>query len=132
VVTESTAQYWKPVWGALERCWKPICEKREGAGRMSGKLTSGASLVPSWSTRAQARLPRWRAFSEAAGIAGAKLELRAGYRATPVADTPRTHSINERVKRSVCRINWRRCWKKPTLSCPVWFRTCSVPAHDGC
>ena len=32
VVTESTAQYWKPVWGALERYWKPSCEKREGAG----------------------------------------------------------------------------------------------------
>ena len=23
VVMESTAQYWKPVWGALERYWKP-------------------------------------------------------------------------------------------------------------
>ena len=38
VVMESTAQYWKPVWGALERYWKPSCEKREGAGRMSGTL----------------------------------------------------------------------------------------------
>jgi len=33
VVMESTAQYWKPVWGALERYWKPIREKREGASR---------------------------------------------------------------------------------------------------
>lgn len=38
VVMESTAQYWKPVWGALERYWKPSCQKREGAGRMSGTL----------------------------------------------------------------------------------------------
>src|SRR6266480_3162676 len=38
VVMESTAQYWKPVWGALERYWKPICEKREGARRKSGTL----------------------------------------------------------------------------------------------
>src|SRR6266567_361746 len=38
VVMESTAQYWKPVWGALERHWKPVCQKREGAGRMSGTL----------------------------------------------------------------------------------------------
>jgi hypothetical protein len=30
VVMESTAQYWKPVWGALERYWKPLREKREG------------------------------------------------------------------------------------------------------
>ena len=33
VVMESTAQYWKPVWAALERDWKPICQKREGAAR---------------------------------------------------------------------------------------------------
>lgn len=38
VVMESTAQYWKPVWGALEGSWKPICQKREGAGPMSGTL----------------------------------------------------------------------------------------------
>src|SRR6266705_595962 len=38
VVIESTAQYWKPVWGALERYWKPSCQKREGAGPMSGTL----------------------------------------------------------------------------------------------
>jgi transposase len=38
VVMESTAQYWKPVWGALERHWKPIREKREGARRRSGTL----------------------------------------------------------------------------------------------
>jgi len=38
VVMESTAQYWKPVWGVLERYWKPICEKREGTRRKSGTL----------------------------------------------------------------------------------------------
>jgi transposase len=38
VVMESTAQYWKPVWGALEQCWKPIRQKREGACPMSGTL----------------------------------------------------------------------------------------------
>jgi hypothetical protein len=38
VVMESTAQYWKPVWGALERYWKPIRENREGAKRRSGTL----------------------------------------------------------------------------------------------
>jgi transposase len=38
VVMESTAQYWKPVWGALERYWKPPCQKREDAGPMSGTL----------------------------------------------------------------------------------------------
>jgi transposase len=38
VVMESTAQYWKPVWGALERYWKPERQKREGAPKKSGKL----------------------------------------------------------------------------------------------
>src|SRR5260370_695923 len=37
-VMESTAQYWKPVWAALERYWKPLREKREGASRRSGTL----------------------------------------------------------------------------------------------
>src|SRR6266550_4224152 len=44
VVMESTAQYWKPVWGALEQYWKPRCEKREGAGRMSGTLHLAQAL----------------------------------------------------------------------------------------
>src|SRR5499425_3203742 len=44
VVMESTAQYWKPVWGALERYWKPICEKREGARRRSGTLHLAQAL----------------------------------------------------------------------------------------
>src|SRR2546425_1615283 len=38
VVMESTAQYWKPVWGALEQYWKPTGQKREGTGLMSGTL----------------------------------------------------------------------------------------------
>jgi transposase len=38
VVMESTAQYWKPVWGALEQYWKPARQQREGATRMSGTL----------------------------------------------------------------------------------------------
>jgi transposase len=38
VVMESTAQYWKPVWAALERYWKPARQQREGATKMSGTL----------------------------------------------------------------------------------------------
>jgi transposase len=38
VVMESTAQYWKPVWGALEQHWRPARQKREGAGKKSGTL----------------------------------------------------------------------------------------------
>ena len=35
---ESTAQYWRPVWEALERYWQPRRQQREGAGPMSGTL----------------------------------------------------------------------------------------------
>jgi hypothetical protein len=35
---ESTAQYWRPVWAALERTWKPERRRREGASPMSGTL----------------------------------------------------------------------------------------------
>jgi hypothetical protein len=38
VVMESTAQYWRPVWGALEQYWTPVMRQREGAGPMAGKL----------------------------------------------------------------------------------------------
>src|SRR5713226_5752462 len=38
VVMESTAQYWQPVWGALERYWQATSRKREGSGPMSGAL----------------------------------------------------------------------------------------------
>src|SRR5881398_1049487 len=46
VVMESTAQYWKPVWAALERYWKPLREKREGASRRSGTLAFTLDLWP--------------------------------------------------------------------------------------
>jgi hypothetical protein len=38
VVMESTAQYWKPVWAALERHWTPRAQARAGAGPMAGNL----------------------------------------------------------------------------------------------
>jgi transposase len=38
VVMESTAQYWRPVWGALEQYWQPQRQSREGAGTHAGKL----------------------------------------------------------------------------------------------
>jgi transposase len=38
VVMESTAQYWKPVWGALERFWMPVAQHRADAPRRAGTL----------------------------------------------------------------------------------------------
>ena len=38
VVTESTAQYWRPVWEALEEHWRPRRRARESAPRLAGTL----------------------------------------------------------------------------------------------
>jgi transposase len=38
VVMESTAQYWRAVWGTLELFWRPARRQREGAHKMSGTL----------------------------------------------------------------------------------------------
>jgi transposase len=56
VVMESTAQYWRPVWEALERHWQPGRRARP-AGAMSG-VASGAASVEERTTRPEAGLPR--------------------------------------------------------------------------
>src|SRR5260370_27413405 len=79
VVMESTAQYWKPVWAALERYWTPTCKKREGAGAMSGTQ----HLAQAQSERAQPA--RNNAFADADGLVtrlGAN-ELTQGFVAHP-------------------------------------------------
>jgi len=38
VVMESTAQYWKPVWEALERYWQPVVRTAADATPMTGSL----------------------------------------------------------------------------------------------
>ena len=59
VVMESTAQYWKSVWGALEQCWKPSCQNRPSARPTSGSL----HLAQAQSNRA--RRGRKRDFADA-------------------------------------------------------------------
>jgi hypothetical protein len=38
---ESTAQYWRPVWEALELHWRPPRRNRDGASPLSGTLHLG-------------------------------------------------------------------------------------------
>ncbi len=38
VVMESTAQYWRPVWETLERCWQPRQQACAGASPLAGAL----------------------------------------------------------------------------------------------
>jgi hypothetical protein len=53
VVMESTAQYWKPVWGTLERYWKPTCQ----TPRHVGNTPSCAGAVEPGATRPQEGFP---------------------------------------------------------------------------
>jgi transposase len=43
-VMESTAQYWRPVWEALEMYWKPICEQRDDRRPASATLHLALAL----------------------------------------------------------------------------------------
>ena len=47
VVMESTAQYWRPVWEALEQAWRPQRLACVGAARLSGTLASRPGAVES-------------------------------------------------------------------------------------
>ena len=123
VVMESTAQYWKPVWGALERYWKPGCQKREGAGPTVGN----------------ARI--WRRHSRTAGGADARTisptpngwssgwwltnsaELCARSRTAPVADGHAHQVPAEVATTSSSRTGWKLCWKRRISSCPAWSRS---------
>jgi transposase len=67
VSMESTAQYWKPLWGALERYWKPSCQKREGAGPVSGTLHLAQARSNRGRRGLQEGFPRRRTFGKAAG-----------------------------------------------------------------
>jgi transposase len=90
VAVESTAQYWKPLWSALERYWKPSCHNREGAGKMSGTLHLAQAL--SNRGRRGRKKDFWDAerFGEAAGFPGADFELCARYRKATVETLTRT------------------------------------------
>ena len=70
VVMESTAQYWRPGWEALEQHWRPRRRARGHAPSRPGAIESGTR-------RAQEGLSRCGTVGETRGRAGADLELRA-------------------------------------------------------
>ena len=131
VVMESTAQYWKPVWGALERYWKPMCQSREGAGRMSGTL----HLAQALSNRG--RRGRKTDFRDAERLVKRLVSQELILSFVPDAEQCLWRTLTRtRYRRTrdkyVCRINWRHCWKKPISNCPVWFQISWVPVHIVC
>jgi len=78
VVMESTAQYWRPVWAALEQRWRPK-RLQAGAGARSGQLHLAQAQT-------EEGFPRCRTISEAFSRSGTQTEFRTGCRAAVVAD----------------------------------------------
>ena len=58
---ESTAQYWRPVWDALERDWQPTRRARVDAGPTTGALHLAQAQSNHGPARPEARLSRCRA-----------------------------------------------------------------------
>src|SRR5881392_3280877 len=132
VVMESTAQYWKPVWGALERYWKPICEKREGARRKSGTL----HLAQALSNRG--RRGRKRDFVDAERLVKRLVarELVLSFVPDPEQRLWRTVTRKkyqlrcDRVR--LCRTNWSLFLNRPISSCPASSPICWASVPGGC
>ena len=86
VVMESTAQYWRPVWEALERYWRPTRRTRADASPVSGTL----HLAQAQSNRAaggrKRDFPGRGTSGEALGRAGTDPQFCARRRAAALAD----------------------------------------------
>jgi hypothetical protein len=111
VVMESTAQYWRPVWQALERYWQPERKKQEGAAPKSGTL----HLAQAQSNRA--RRGRKKDFPDAERLVGNELIL--SYVPGPEQRLWRTvsqrkHQLTE--DRTRLRNQLEGYWKRPESS----------------
>ena len=121
VVMESTAQYWKPVWG-IGRTWAPPCRKREGA-----RATAGGCI---WRRRSRTRgRGRKNDFADAERLVKrmAANELRLSFVPEPAQRLWRTVMRTKYQWRAItcgCRIAWKRCSRKRGSSCRAWFPNC--------
>ena len=57
VVMESTAQYWRPVWEALERSWQPLRQTREAGPQRALHLAQAQSNRGPGGGRRISRMP---------------------------------------------------------------------------
>ena len=86
VVMESTAQYWRPVWEALERYWRSKRRMRTDARPLSGTLHLAQAQSNRGAGGRKRDFPDAGTFGEASGGAGAHLELCARRRTAALAD----------------------------------------------
>ena len=131
VVMESTAQYWRPVWDALERFWQPRQRQRPGAPPRAGAL----HLAQAQSNEG----PRGRKqdFPDAERLVKRLVaqELRLSFVPDVVQRLWRT--VTRRKDQVTCnRVQLRNgssvCSRKRTSRSPVWSRICSDLVGDGC
>jgi hypothetical protein len=116
VVMESTAQYWKPVWGALERFWRAMCQSREGAGRMSGTLHVAQAL----SNRGRRR--RKTDFRDAERLVKRLISKELVLSFVPDAE--------QRLWRTLTRTRYQRKGDKVRLQNMVMFTEGFLPAYE--
>jgi Transposase len=131
VVMESTAQYWRPVWEALERHWQPT--RRAG---VAGEVTAGALHLAQAQSNHGPR-GRKRDFPDAERLVKRLVahELTLSF----VPDVTqrlwrRSRAGNTSSPAIGCnsRIGWNVCWKKRTSRSRVSCRICSAKVRDGC
>jgi len=118
VVMESTAQYWRPVWEALERYWKPDCQKRQGAHATSGTL----HLAQAQSNRG--RRGRKKDFRDAERLVKRLVANELVLSFVPDAEqrlwrTVMRTKYQARRNRVRLQTDWRLCWKKRTSKYPA-------------
>jgi hypothetical protein len=75
VVMESTAQYWKPVWGTLAMVLETDLREARRRKAEVWNIAFGAGPVQSRAAGTQEGFPRCRTLGEATGIAGIDAEL---------------------------------------------------------
>ena len=108
VVMESTAQYWRPVWGMLEQCWQPVREQRPGSVRRF-RIWHRRNPTPGGAGANDFPMPAET--SQATGGPGIDSELCAVPCPTVVADGhPAAESVDG--AKVNCQINWRVCCKR--------------------
>jgi hypothetical protein len=131
VVMESTAQYWRPMWEALELHWRPQRRTREGATALSGTL----HLAQAQSNRAAGG--RKKDFPDAERLVKRLVAQELTLSFVPDAEqrlwrTVIDASIRSPATASNSTTDWSRCSKKRTSSSRVSSPTCRAPAHAAC
>ena len=100
VVMESTAQYWRPVWEALERYWKPKRRTRSDASLASGTVHLAQAQSNRGAGGRKRDFPGAETSGEAVGRAGTDPQFCTRHRAAALADrdAPQVQITRRRVQ----------------------------------